>query len=132
MASGLEYESRLYATKHKDWFGVVNVIGLAALFKDRYVGFNIKTQVELYYDFALVDAFALDNLREKININGVREVTRSLGYYYATGGTARFFVSIERNRWHSSYYASYQSYNSIDKHNKDIGDFSLLKESNCH
>jgi len=117
LASGIEFETRLY-NANQDWFGAVNLLGVSSLVRNRFGIFDYRIQLGAYYDFAMIDALALEQLDNYIDLFDIRVVTSTLGYYYAFGWTARADLILEVGDWSLSYRGSLHRYDSIDKYNR--------------
>lgn len=117
LASAVEYESRDY-NSHEDWFGTINLLGLAMVYDNKQGAWHYRLQTEAYGDFAMINALALQKLDDEVGIRGIRAVTESLGYYYALGYTVKAQFKLSRKQTHLSYLFSWHSYDSIDRYNR--------------
>jgi len=117
LATGLEYESRDYSN-HSDWLAIINLLGIAAYYENKNKPWRYGFQSEVYYDFAMINALALDKLEDQIKLDGIRVVTEMQRYYYAKGYTLRGMFHLSWRNTGISYAIAWHSYDSIDKYNR--------------
>jgi hypothetical protein len=126
LASGFEHTQ--YDTgEFDDWIGALHALGpsieLTIMQQDNYLRFG----VEVFGDFAMVRAFALDKYKQQHTVAGIKTVLREENYYYAVG--VHIHATLEGQygpyRLATEYkYAHYDSIEGADRH-KISRDFHL-------
>ena len=104
-----------------DMIGNVRVLGAVAEFDGYFRGAHLKFSLDFFGDFAAIHAFALNRYAAQSfsGLDGLRSVLRTQGYYYAGGVTTDAQVSLDYEGAEAGFNASYDTFRSIDGHDKN-------------
>jgi len=116
----------------RDKLSTVHVAGPVVDWTLRRRGLQMRTQVEGYLDFAMPNAYALNEYSREHDISGMKTTVMFYGYYYGLGGTLSGKAEARLGNLDVSGEALYQRWDSIegrDRFQADLTDDCDLDDS---
>jgi len=130
-ATGYEQSCHRYdgADRHA---AVVNLLGPALRLAWHGGRLDVRAALDLYGDFAQVDAHALETYGAEHDLNGVKSPLKKWGYYNAAGGTARPSLTFAAPPFELGWEARYHGLRSIqgrDRRQEEVTDDAPLSDN---
>ncbi|MBC7427137.1 MAG: DUF3943 domain-containing protein [Bacteriovorax sp.] len=104
----------------ENFYGTVNILGATAHIDAHYNGFNIRADIGVYGDFAMVKSYSLEKYKAGTGGNLSREssVIQRKQYYWGAGASAIAAISVSKGRWETGYFGQHATATSIDSRNR--------------
>jgi len=114
-----------------DKYTIVNIAGPVLTYTFFKKDLRLQLHFEAYFDFALMNSFAINEYSKYFDISRVKTTLLYYGYYYAFGYTTEIGFEGEYRGLNFSgnfRYASYRSIQGLDRFQDEITDDFLLKD----
>lgn len=118
-ASGYELNRHDWSeTGIEDVYGVINIVGPSMDLAYYHNALRMRLTMDLYGDFAAIQAFALDAFKAVGSVEFAKAVLRDQGYYYALGLTVRTQATLTYDQLEAGVRGRYSYYDSIEDLNR--------------
>ena len=107
----------------KDIYGIINIVGPSMDVVYYWNRLRMRLSLDVYGDFAAIQAFALDAFKQGGSLESAKSVLREQEYYFALGLTSRAQASLTYNRLEvgtSGRYSYYASIEGLDRREEEI------------
>lgn len=114
-----------------DKYTVVNISGPVFTYTFFKKSLRLQLNFEAYFDFALMNSFAINKYSEYFDISRVKTTLLYYGYYYAYGYTTEIGIEGEVKNFNFSgnlRYSAYRSIQGLDRFQDKITDDFLIKD----
>ncbi|MBC7713103.1 MAG: DUF3943 domain-containing protein [Rhizobacter sp.] len=109
---------------NEEFYGTVNILGATAHIDAHYNGFNIRADIGIYGDFAMVKSYSLEKYKTGTNnpeLTGESSVIQRKQYYWGAGASAIAAISVSKGRWEAGYFGQHSTATSINERNRVPG-----------
>lgn len=113
-SSHSEYIEVTRPTDFSDKMAIINTFGPMLEFTLFLAQTKLKLTIESYFDFALVNSFALTEYSKENPLYDTKSALGKYGYYYAYGFTTASSLTIQRGNFHLEGMVKYQQFDSIE------------------
>lgn len=101
-------------TDFSDKMAIINTFGPMMEFTLFLAGTTFKLNIEAYFDFALINSFALSKYSDENPLYSIKSTLRKYGYYYAYGFTALSSLRVQKGNITLDGLLKYHQFDSID------------------
>jgi hypothetical protein len=117
ITSGSSHSERIAVTlptEFSDKMAIINILGPVFQFGCRTGNTSIQLNIQSYFDFALVNSFALQDYSAISSLYGIKSTLAKFGYYYAYGFTLASEISISHGNLNADGKIKYHQFESIE------------------
>jgi hypothetical protein len=122
-------------SKDEDFYGTINILGATAHANINYNGFNIRADIGIYGDFAMIKSYSLNSFKDSRggDLSDQAGVVSKRGYYWGVGASAIAAISISKGRFEVGYEGQHSTARSInDRHRIEATSNDVYRDSFHH
>jgi hypothetical protein len=128
-ANGIEYRSQQNGGQ-TDWYGVFNVLGVSLEFNFFRNGRHVRSNTDIFGNFALITPFALDmQVVSDTDLQRISSVMAHDKYNYAAGYTINQEFTLSKSGWEIGALLRYTMFYGLNYRNFDRFPERIIKEA---
>lgn len=107
-------------SKTEDFYGTINILGTTAHANIHFNGFNIRADLGVYGDFAMVKGYAVESIRDSRSGNkeGESSILTRKNYYWGVGASTLMAITASKGRFEVGYVGQHSTARSINERNR--------------